>query len=128
MTEYGSGIGLDRYWDIPIDPSGDVGSESGIDELQKDLSAIVGPALETGDGVETPESLQNGVVGEFIDDGVQTDVGILVPQLVDNDPRIESVVGADVGFDQSTGVLRVIVEAVPVEHDSSEQFSFVVEV
>lgn len=46
-TEYGSGPSLSPSLDIEIDPTGDVNTADGVDELEKDLSFRIINALES---------------------------------------------------------------------------------
>jgi hypothetical protein len=111
MVDYGSGPGLDRYLDLVVGPSGDLVSTSGIAEVEKDLSWRLIGALRYGEGVERPESLQSGAVGRPVEGGLETDVKILVSDIIEDDPRVDSVAAVKVD-QQSLDRLRVAARVV----------------
>lgn len=63
--KFGGGPTLDKYWDFEINGSGDINTDSGQVELEKDLGYRVEPVLRSFLGsipsVETEEQLKTSV-------------------------------------------------------------------
>lgn len=101
MTDhFGVGIRIDRHFDLDVDPSGDLAYDHGDAEIRKDIALAVAEVLTTGSterlgpgfqDVTIPDSIQSGVIGEFISDGILKDVAILVSNVLTADPRIERI-------------------------------------
>lgn len=91
MVDYGSGPALDQYLDLVPGSTGDLSASSGVDEIRKDIAYNLIGALRHGEGVEQPASVADGVVGEPITDGLSDDISIVVSDIIESDPRVESV-------------------------------------
>lgn len=63
VEELGAGIHLDEQFDFAVDPTGDLKTESGVDELQKDLAFQM--AISLGEYVGHPPTgnLEAKIVG-----------------------------------------------------------------
>lgn len=102
MSELGSGLSLDEQWDLYVDKSsGDLASDRGTDEVEKDLAFILGRAL-------------SDVAGDFIDDGKAGDIRLSVRKLVLADDRIDTVENIDVRQETIDDELKIQVTATTV--------------
>jgi hypothetical protein len=125
MVDYGSGPSLDRYLDLSVGEAGDLDSSSGIDRVREDISYRLIGALRYGEGVDRPESVADGVVGESIDSGLADDISIVVSRVIESDERVESVPEISVGQLRRG---RIEVEARIVLVDDQSVFeSFIIE-
>lgn len=109
MTELGSGLSLDDQWDLQVDvSSGDLETESGSSEVQKDLAFNVGRALE-------------GAVGGALGQGELSDIELGVKKIIQADPRVESVesietsIPSQSGDDVSIDVIAILIDGTTIE-------------
>jgi hypothetical protein len=96
-----SGLSLDQQWDLYIDEStGDIGIDTAVDEVKKDL------ALAVGCGVTSQQ-----IEGAPLDPGQLADVELYIRKLVRSDPRVSSVPNVAVDGDGTTDTLSVAITA-----------------
>lgn len=125
-SDYGSGLDLDENFDLEVDSTGDLAYTEGSDELTKDLSVRVAGALMYGDGVDRPENISDGVMGEVLTPGVKKDAGSVVLDILNDDPRIDEV--ADIIISDERNPDKLIIEAYAETEDETQDFEFIVPV
>lgn len=101
MPEFGSGISLDDSWDLHPDDSGDIETDRGQAELQKDMAVLLAERLKPA-------------LGQRLTRDVQSDVRIAAEQVLIGDERIDSIRSLTV-TDEATNSLRVTADVVTTE-------------
>lgn len=122
MSEYGAGIYLDEYLDMVVDNTGDAKGAQGIEEVMKDVGTALKAMLEHGTGIERPESISNGVLGDPLSDGIFRDIELASTKIIDADPRIEYISRIRAGKPQGArnGVkidCEVVIDSSEVSYD-----------
>lgn len=97
VPELGSGISLEENFDLNLDTTGDIDSESGIDELQKDLAVATTLVLKQ-------------YLGEPPEKGVENRVSDVAKKMVENDVRVNRVVQGSVEVEYSDNRQELSVE------------------
>lgn len=128
MDHFGNGVYLDEILDLDVDESGDVRGSRGPSELRKDLSFFLIRALETGEGISTPENIaDNGVIGEPLTRGTLTDIELASKNVIGADPRIDSVILVSAEESDEDDEF-VVLDIETVIDDETESFEFVIPV
>lgn len=121
MTDrLGGGFATDGDFDLIIDASGDIDFVNGFDEYKKDLAFNLTRALTDGDGVDSPAWATNGVFGVPFNDGALRDIEIVVTNVLNDDPRTESVSAVTVEAESPKNDGLVIDATVVVIGDGTE--------
>lgn len=79
MVDFGAGPVLDENFDFVIDRSGDISTDSGLPELEKDLALAVAETVEE-DGLGQPFTNER-----------EEDLRIKLGLVINNDPRIDEI-------------------------------------
>lgn len=93
----GSGVALDQYWDFSVGPTGDLETEEGRDELEKDLAVVMAINLEEFVGeppdAQTRAAIKQEVKGNALADPriVSVDEDSLSVKITDRDEISVSV-------------------------------------
>lgn len=86
VSDLGAGPVLDEKFDFRVDSRGDVDTDSGIDELAKDLSYNIYPRLE-------------GFLGSIPSD-TNEEIEIAVRTTIQSDPRVRTIRNLQVQHDR----------------------------
>ena len=93
--EVGTGISLDSQWDIDLNEiSGDVATEKGAKELQKDLAFALARAF-------------NSLTGDVVTEEYLEDIRIQTKKLLRSDPRVIAVPDVSVEYTLQNQVISV---------------------
>lgn len=99
MVEQSTGLGLDKYFDLAIDSSGDIGSVSGVDELQKDMSVAIWSIVD------------GQINGQVLTENVLVRLESNIRTRISNDERITNVNDVSVRKTGSGAIASVGVSA-----------------
>lgn len=88
MTDYGSGPVLTQDFDFNVTPAGDVKTQSGVAELEKDLAFNIAAILD-----------EEGL-GSRLTDSRREDLRVLLGNTISEDPRIADILRIQIQQDE----------------------------